>query len=79
MWHVCPPWAPRALTTTEALTEAPVSWTIPSRIKIKPRANDPRFHEIVQLDYSDGRKPPPPGEELAWDGADDLELEDIPF
>jgi hypothetical protein len=62
----------KALTTTEALTEAPVSWTIPSRIKIKPRANDPRFFEIVQLDYSEGRKPPPPGEELAWD-EDELE------
>jgi DNA repair protein RadD len=66
----------KALTTTEALTEAPVSWTIPSRIKIKPRTNDPRFFEIVQLDYSEGRKPPPPGEELAWD---EDELEGIPF
>jgi DNA repair protein RadD len=68
-----------AMTTTEALTEAPVSWTIPNRIKIKPRVNDPRFYEIVQLDYSEGHKPAPPGEELAWDGADDLDLEDIPF
>lgn len=67
-------------TTEDALTEAPKSWTMPTRIKIKPRADDPRFEEITQLDYSAGWKPKPVGETLSWDGEipeyDDTE---IPF
>ncbi len=65
-------------TTEDALVEAPLVWTVPARIKIKPRADDPRFDEIVQLDYSAGRKPKPPGTELSWEkGAD--EWDEIPF
>ncbi len=69
-----------AETTDDALVEAPLSWTVPTRIKIKPRVDDPRFDEIVQLDYSEGRKPKPPGQDLSWD--DDWkedEWEEIPF
>ena len=78
-----------AMTTDDALDEAPVSWTWPTRIKIKPRHDDPRFEEIVQLDYSEGRKPEPPGKTLSWDdGPDDnvvqmtdwrKEIDEIPF
>lgn len=68
-----------ALTTAEALDEAPVLWTIPTRIKIKPRADDPRFDEIVQLDYSAGRKPEGPGLTLAWEGEIGGYDDDIPF
>lgn len=46
-----------ALTTDDALDEAEIVWTIPNRIKIKPRADNPKFDEIIQLDYSGGRKP----------------------
>jgi DNA repair protein RadD len=65
-------------STADALIEAPRAWTVPTRIKIKPRADDPRFDEIVQLDYSAGRKPAPIGEDLDWEGEipDD---QDIPF
>jgi len=66
-----------ATTTEDALVEAPVSWTQPTRIKVKPRVDDPRFDEIVQLDYSEGRKPKPPGRELSWDDVD--EFEEITF
>jgi len=69
-----------AKTTDDALVEAPLSWTVPTRIKIKPRVDDPRFDEIVQLDYSEGRKPKPPGQDLSWD--DDWkadEWKEIPF
>ena len=70
-----------ALTTDQALAEASKSWTVPDKIKIKPRADDPRFNEIVQLDYSGGRKPKPVGEDLAWDGdiPQGADLDDIPF
>jgi len=78
-----------ATTTGDALVEAPVSWTWPTRIKIRPRTDDPRFEEIMQLDYSEGRKPEPPGKTLSWDdGPDDnvvqmtdwrKELDEIPF
>ncbi len=70
-----------AETTDDALSEAPVSWTIPTRIKIKPRLDDPRFDEIVQLDYSAGRKPKPRGQEIAWEGeiGHGYADEDIPF
>ena len=78
-----------ATTTVDALVEAPVSWTWPTRIKIRPRTDDPRFEEIMQLDYSEGRKPEPPGKTLSWDdGPDDnvvqmtdwrKELDEIPF
>ena len=71
-----------ALTTADALAEAPIAWTMPNRIKIKPRADDPRYNEIVQLDYSGGRKPLPRGREIAWDGyiPDEIDsYDDIPF
>ena len=69
-----------AVTTDQALAEASKSWTVPDKIKIKPRADDPRFNEIVQLDYSGGRKPKPVGQDLSWDGdiPEDEEI-DIPF
>ena len=70
-------------TTEDALAEAPHVWRIPGRIKIKPRADDPRFNEIVQLDYQSGRDPSGPGQDISWDdlgvGAElDDEIE-IPF
>ena len=68
-----------AMTTEDALAEAPVAWTIPTRIKIKPRADDPRFDEIVQLDYSAGRKPEPVGNVLSWDEEAEDDWEEIPF
>jgi len=64
-----------AMTTEDALEEAPVSWTIPTRIKIKPRADDPRFDEIVQLDYSAGKKPKPQGVAMSWED----DFEDLSF
>ena len=69
-----------AVTTDQALAEASKSWTVPDKIKIKPRADDPRFNEIVQLDYSGGRKPKPVGQDLSWDGdiPEDEDI-DIPF
>jgi len=74
-----------ALTTDDALDEAEIAWTIPDRIKIKPRADNPKFDEIIQLDYSEGRKPEKRGEDLGW-GSDDGNgvsvrelLEEIPF
>ena len=69
----------KAMTTADALSEAPVVWTWPTRIKIRPRADDSRFDEIVQLDYSEGRKPEAPGRELSWVESDDDEEDCIPF
>lgn len=70
----------QALTTEDALAEAPKSWIMPSRIKIKPRADNPKFNEIVQLDYRDGKKPQPRGQDISWDGDDDFaEADEIPF
>lgn len=66
-----------AMTTEDALIEAPIKWTVPTRVKIKPRIDDPRYDEIVQFDYSEGRKPEPPGRALSWDEED--ELDEIPF
>jgi DNA repair protein RadD len=68
-----------AMTTKDALAEAPVAWTIPTRIKIKPRVDDPRFDEIVQLDYSAGKKPEPAGNVLSWDEEAEDEWEELPF
>lgn len=74
-----------ALTTDEALDEAEIAWTIPNRIKIKPRADNPKFDEIIQLDYSGGRKPEKRGEDLGWniDDGNGISvrelLEEIPF
>lgn len=70
-----------AESTDDALVEAEKSWTIPTRIKIKPRADNPRFDEIVQLDYSEGRKPKPVGQTLSWDGElpDEYDDSEIPF
>lgn len=49
-----------ATTTAEALWQCTL-WNWPSRIKIKPRADNPKFNEIVQLDYS-AAKPRAPKE-----------------
>lgn len=68
-----------AMSTDAALEEAETTWTIPTRIKIKPRIDDPRFDEIVQLDYSEGRKPKPPGNDLSWDDVDEEFDDEIPF
>lgn len=69
-----------AMTTDDALEEAPLNWTWPGRIKIKPRADDPRYDEIVQFDYASGRKPPQPGNDLSWDeGSADEWADEIPF
>lgn len=38
-------------TTRDALGECTL-WNWPSRIKVKPRADNPKFKEIMQLDYS---------------------------
>lgn len=69
-----------AETTDEALDEAPFLWTIPNRIKIKPRPDNPKFDEIVQLDYSEGKKPKM-ANEISWEKDDQTEnLDDIiPF
>jgi DNA repair protein RadD len=70
-------------STDDALAEAPKLWTIPTRIKIRPRADNPKFDEIVQLDYSAGRKPAAQGQDIGWD--DDGEetgktwADEIPF
>jgi DNA repair protein RadD len=40
-----------AMTTIDALGQCTL-WNWPSRIKVKPRADNPKFNEIVQLDYS---------------------------
>jgi DNA repair protein RadD len=72
-----------ALTTDDALIEAPKRWVQPARVKIKPRADNPKFDEIVQLDYKDGRRPAPPGEDLGWDEDDATggtwDEQEIPF
>ena len=49
-----------AMTTADALGQCTL-WNWPSRIKIKPRADNPKFNEIVQLDYS-AAKPRAPKE-----------------
>jgi DNA repair protein RadD len=67
-----------AETTDAALAEAPISWTIPDRVKVQPRKDNPKFDEIIQFDYSGGRKPKPPGEDLSWEAGDDG-FEEIPF
>lgn len=70
-------------TTDEALAEAPTGWKIPGQIKIKPRKDDPRYDEIVQLDYQSGRMPAPLDEGIDWDagygGVPQYEDDDIPF
>lgn len=72
-------------TTEQALAEAPGGWKMPGRIKIKPRADDPRYDEIVQLDYMSGRVPAPKVEEIDWDAGyaiaetKDDAWDDIPF
>jgi len=70
-----------AASTDDALVEAPLAWTIPTRIKIKPRADDPRFDEIMQLDYSHSKKPAGPGEDISWEGdlPNAYDFDDIPF
>lgn len=68
-----------ATTTEDALAEAPVAWTWPGKIKIHPRAADPRFDEIVQLDYSEGRKPKPRGDAMGWDEDTENAEDFIPF
>ena len=40
-----------ATNTIDAILECTM-WNWPSRIRIKPRADNPKFNEIVQLDYS---------------------------
>jgi DNA repair protein RadD len=44
-----------ATTTQQALDECSF-WITPSRIKVKPSSHDPRFKEIVQLDYDQEKK-----------------------
>lgn len=70
-------------TTDEALAEAPNGWKIPGQIKIKPRADDPRYDEIIQLDYQSGRMPGPVEEAIDWDagyeGVPSYEVDDLPF
>jgi DNA repair protein RadD len=44
-----------ATTTQQALDECSF-WVTPSRIKVKPSSHDPRFKEIVQLDYDQEKK-----------------------
>lgn len=40
-----------AKTTADALIEAPQRWKVPGRIKVKPSSHNPKYMEIVQLDY----------------------------
>lgn len=72
-----------ASTTDEALAEAPTGWKVPGQIKIKPRADDPRYDEIVQLDYQSGRMPEKMDEGIDWDagyeGIPQYDDTDIPF
>lgn len=71
-----------AESTDNALSEAPLSWTIPTRIKIKPRVDNPKFDEIVQLDYSQGRKPKGPGQDIGWEKdapEGEMTWDEIPF
>ena len=74
----------QALTTADAMIEAPKFWTWPDRIKIKPRVDNPNFHEIVQLDYS-GKRKPIQRDDIDWDASFDQPVtgggswDDIPF
>ena len=69
-----------AKNTNDALNEAAKLWVIPTKIKIKPRVSDPRFDEIVQLDYSEKRKPKPVGQEMSWNcDIPEDKYADIPF
>ncbi len=64
-----------ATNTKDALGQCTL-WNWPSRIKIKPRADNPKFNEIVQLDYS-APKPRDPKQEQPRAG---YEYDDeIPF
>lgn len=54
-------------TTDAALAEATTGWKVPGQIKIKPRVDDPRYYEIVQLDYQSGRMPEKMDEAIDWD------------
>lgn len=73
-----------AMTTDDALKEAHENWKWPGRVKIRPRADDPRYDEIVQLDYQSGRMPPRRGDEVDWTkgysaaGGNDFD-DEIPF
>ena len=51
----------KAMNTVDALGECTI-WNWPSRIKVKP---DGKFHQIVQLDYSEA-KPREPEPEPEW-------------
>lgn len=61
--------AATAMTTDDALDEA-YDWITPSRIKVKPNG---KFHEIVQLDYSQPEPTPRP----EW--MNEFEDGEIPF
>lgn len=60
-----------AMTTKDAVMEAGLIWTIPDRIKVRPRPDNPKFNEIVQLDYAGGRKPKGPGQDISFDENDE--------
>lgn len=72
-----------ATTTDTALVEAPKVWKWPGRIKIAPRKDNPRYNEIVQLDYASGRPPPQRGEVMDWDSdykaGEAFDIDSIPF
>tara|TARA_R110002012_G_scaffold307045_1_gene512300 strand:- start:124 stop:516 length:393 start_codon:yes stop_codon:yes gene_type:complete len=61
-------------TTDEAMNECQW-WNWPSRIKIKPSTYDPKYHEVVQFDYTKVERK----HETQAGPFADFSLEDIPF
>jgi DNA repair protein RadD len=67
----------KARTTDAALAECN-GWKWPNRIKVKPSAHNPKFMEIVQLDYSQPNPMQNRGRSSEFAGREIDEL-DIPF
>jgi len=61
-------------TTDDAMNECHF-WTEPSRIKVKPSSHNPKYQEIVELDYTQVERK----HEAQESPYADFSLEDIPF